>query len=84
MTLEEAAKQIDISKKTLDDYHSQIRLAEQYGFDFDNHLDCKMGVLRKFVRERHKKKAEYHFDILDKVFRPFSEEGLSDEEKDYK
>lgn len=34
VSLQEAAKIIGISKKSLDDYYYQLRLGEQYGFDF--------------------------------------------------
>ena len=33
-TLEESAKNIGISKKTLDDYYSHIQIATQYKFNF--------------------------------------------------
>lgn len=36
-TLEVASKVIGLSKKTLDDYYSQIKLGELYGFDFEKH-----------------------------------------------
>ena len=50
-TLETAAKEIGIAKKTLDDYKTQIRLAEEFKFDFNkNHL-MKLGTLRNFNRE---------------------------------
>lgn len=35
VTLEEAAKECGMAKKTLDDYYYQIRQAEIYGFDFE-------------------------------------------------
>ena len=34
VSLQEAAKIVGISKKSLDDYFCQLRLAEEYGFDF--------------------------------------------------
>lgn len=33
-TSESAAQVVGLAKKTLDDYHYQIRLAKDYGFDF--------------------------------------------------
>ena len=42
---------VGISKKTLDDYLSQIRLGKKYGFDFHQHKKDKIGVLRSFVRK---------------------------------
>lgn len=52
INLQEAAKMLAVSKKSLDDYYCQLRLAELYQFDFGQHLDEKMGVLRSFVKER--------------------------------
>ena len=37
VTLDVSAKMIGLSKKTLDDYYLQIKLAESYGFDFQSH-----------------------------------------------
>lgn len=34
ITLELAAQEVGLSKKTLDDYYQQIKLAETYLFDF--------------------------------------------------
>lgn len=53
VSLQEAAKLIGISKKSLDDYYYQLRLGEQHNFNFEEHLDSKIGVLRAFVR-KHK------------------------------
>ena len=50
-SLEEAAKQVGISKKSLDDYYYQLRLGQKYGFDFKQHLDDKIGVLRMFIKD---------------------------------
>lgn len=52
VNLQEAARMLGVSKKSLDDYYCQLRLAEQYGFDFAKHLHEKMGVLRSFVKDR--------------------------------
>lgn len=46
-----AAKAIGMSKKTLEDYCLQIRKAEMRGFSLENHIDEKMGILRKFNRD---------------------------------
>ena len=48
MSLEEAAVKVDVSKKSLDDYLSQIRLGRFNGFDFNKNKDAKVGVLRSF------------------------------------
>lgn len=52
MTLEEAAKKVDISKKSLDEYHNQIKFGNLFGFDFNKHKDSKVGVLRGFVKKQ--------------------------------
>lgn len=52
INLQEAAKMLGVSKKSLDDYYCQLRLAEFYEFDFGLHLQEKMGVLRSYVKER--------------------------------
>ena len=51
-SLEDAAKEIKISKKSLDDYLMQLRMAKKFGFDFDSHIHEKIGVVRSFVRKR--------------------------------
>ncbi len=54
-SLDEAAKKIDISKKSLDDYLLQLRLGRTYGFDFNANKNSKVGILRAFVKEKRKK-----------------------------
>lgn len=54
-SLEDAAKKVGISKKSLDDYLLQLRYGKKYGFDFNEHKEAKIGVLRAFVK---KKKGE--------------------------
>jgi hypothetical protein len=54
-TLETAANKVGLAKKTLDDYYFQLRQAEKYGFNFEEHKDAKIGVLRSFVRQNIKK-----------------------------
>ena len=49
-SLDQAAKMIDISKKSLDDYLLQLRLGRKYGFDFNSNKNNKVGVLRSFVK----------------------------------
>ncbi len=48
MTQQEAAKQVQVSKKTLDDYQKQIKLGRQYGFDFNYYRNSLVGLLRNF------------------------------------
>jgi hypothetical protein len=49
-SLDEAAKIIGISKKSLDDYLLQLRMGRKYGFDFNSNKHNKVGVLRSFVK----------------------------------
>ena len=53
--LENSAKKIDVSKKSLDDYLLQIRMGRKYGFDFDKNKYKKIGVLREFVKKEMEK-----------------------------
>lgn len=50
--MEEAARKIGISKKSLDDYLLQLRFGRKFDFDFDKFHDEKVGVLRQFVKEK--------------------------------
>ena len=50
--LEDSARLVGISKKSLDEYLSMLRRGRRYGFDFNLNKDKKIGVLRAFVR-RH-------------------------------
>jgi hypothetical protein len=54
-SLDDAAKKVNISKKSLDDYLLQLRYGKKYGFDFNSNKDAKIGLLRAFVK---KKKAD--------------------------
>ena len=54
LTLEEAAKKVGISKKSLDDYLIQLRNGRQLGFNFNEHQNDKIGVLRTFVKKNKK------------------------------
>ena len=56
--LDQAAKNIGIAKKTLDDYLFQIRLGKKYGFDFNENKDKKVGILRSFVKTNRGEKAQ--------------------------
>ena len=56
MNLQEAAKKIGISKKSLDDYYYQLRIGEKHNFDFYAHLDEKIGFLRAFIKEKEPEK----------------------------
>jgi len=52
-SLEEAAGQVGISKKSLDDYLLQLRFGRKFGFNFQEHREEKVGVLRAYVK-KHK------------------------------
>lgn len=44
--LDEGADIVKISKKTLDDYLAQLKKGRKYGFNFNEHKNDKVGVLR--------------------------------------
>jgi hypothetical protein len=50
-SLEESAKKVGISKKSLDDYLLQLRYGKKYDFDFNKHKEDKIGILRAFVKK---------------------------------
>ena len=50
-SLAKAAASIGYSKKSLDDYLSQIRQGRQNGFDFNRNKDQKVGKLRTFNKD---------------------------------
>ena len=54
-TLEEAASQVGVSKKSLDDYLLQLRFGKKFGFDFEASMDEKVGILRLFVKQEKDK-----------------------------
>ena len=70
-SLEDAASEIGISKKSLDDYLLQLRSGKKYGFNFDNHKEDKVGILRSYVK-KHKK-----FESTMKGFKNTSDTGVA-------
>lgn len=56
-SLEEAANLVGVSKKSLDDYLSQLRKGRKYGFDFNKNKDEKVGTLRMFVKNKSSSRA---------------------------
>jgi len=71
MSLEEAAQRVGISKKSLDDYLLQIRFGKKYGFNFNDHFNEKVGILRTFVKKHKGKiptKVEEGSDDLSETF----------------
>jgi hypothetical protein len=51
MSLEDAADKVGVSKKSLDDYLSQLRQGRALGFNFNLNKDKKVGDLRQFVKD---------------------------------
>jgi len=54
--LEEAAKKVGISKKSLDDYFLQLKNGKLNGFNFNEHKNDKIGILRNW-NKHHKDNA---------------------------
>jgi len=50
ISLADAAKEIGVPKKSLDDYMTIIRKAKEMGFDFCANLKKKFGTVRAFVK----------------------------------
>lgn len=50
--MERAAEQVDVSKKSLDDYLAQLRAGRRFGYDFNANKDKKVGDLRRFVKDK--------------------------------
>lgn len=51
LTLDEAAEKVGIAKKSLDDYLIQLRIGKKNGFNFNEHRNEKVGVLRSYVKK---------------------------------
>ena len=51
-SLEDAAQKVGVSKKSLDDYLLQLRFGKKFGFQFQEHKNDKVGVLRSFVKKK--------------------------------
>ena len=49
--MEDSAKLVGISKKSLDDYLLQLRFGRMYNFNFLKHAHENIGMLRRFVRD---------------------------------
>ncbi|KAM3132305.1 hypothetical protein pb186bvf_015635 [Paramecium bursaria] len=52
-TLDQAAEQVGVPRKTLEDYYYQLKRAEKL-VDLQSYRDCKMGVIRKIVKDSKK------------------------------
>lgn len=55
-SLDDAAKILNISKKSLDDYLLQLRLGRKYGFDFNNYRYLRVGALRSYIKNQKESK----------------------------
>ena len=62
-SLEQAAKMVGISKKSLDDYLLQLRLGRKYGFNFNQNKTKKVGILRSFVKRHRIMKSNQNNNI---------------------
>ena len=63
MSLIEAAKNVRLSKKTLDEYLNQIKEGKRYNFDFNKHKKDKVNILRGYV----KKMNNQDFNLVNKI-----------------
>jgi hypothetical protein len=52
VTLEMAADRVGISKKSLDDYFLQLKNGQKNGFNFNEHKQDKIGILRSFNKRK--------------------------------
>ena len=56
------AKEVGISKKSLDDYLIQLRIGKMLGFNFNEHQNDKVGILRSYVRKHRKELTDKNND----------------------
>ncbi|CAI2369629.1 unnamed protein product [Moneuplotes crassus] len=57
-SLDDSAKKVGISKKSLDDYLLQLRYGKKFGFDFNENKEEKIGKLRAFVKKKKREEKE--------------------------
>ncbi|CAD8068562.1 unnamed protein product [Paramecium sonneborni] len=55
-TLDQAAEIVGVSRKTLEDYYYCLKKAEKI-IDINQFMNCKMGVIRRIIKE-HKKQTD--------------------------
>ena len=77
-SLDNAANEVGVSKKSLDDYLLQIRLGRKYGFNFDENKTQKIGVLREHVKKT--KEAEPKTGIVKKRNFKKKKKGIGNKE----
>lgn len=54
LTALQAANHVRMSKKSLDDYYQHLKLGKSFGFNFNQYMNDKAGVLRGFVKSKLK------------------------------
>ena len=54
MSLDDAAQKVKISKKSLDDYFLQLKNGQKNGFNFNEHKNDKIGILRAYNKKSKK------------------------------
>ena len=68
LSLEDSADKIGISKKSLDDYLIQLRIGKMFGFNFNEHKNDKVGILRAFVKKKKPLMENTKYDSFDNLF----------------
>jgi len=86
LSLDEAAKRVGVAKKSLDDYLLQIRSAKKFGFNFQEHYNERVGVLRTYVKKcktTNKSSSTRHSDNFDEKENntPKSQKSKKDKEE---
>ena len=59
-----------MSKKSLDDYLLQLRFGKKYNFNFQQHRNDKVGVLRSYVKKmkaQDVKKSGKNVSMIERV-----------------
>ena len=83
MSLQEAAQNVNMSKKTLDEYYNQIKEGKKFGFDFNRYKRDKVNVLRAFVKKKKEGEKKEENDDNNKKKKKVSKKN-KDKDKDSK
>ena len=83
MSLQEAAQNVNMSKKTLDEYYNQIKEGKKFGFDFNRYKRDKVNVLRGFVKKKKEGEKKEDNDDNNKKKKKVSKKN-KDKDKDSK
>lgn len=51
INLDDAAKLINVPRKSLDEYYKDFKMGRLYGFDFNGNMKEKVSVLRLYYRK---------------------------------